>query len=272
MEQWRAELARQPLAMSEAAACEALGLSPGPDGVVTEEEMRKAYRNLARRYHPDKNPDPAARTKFLVIQKAYHRLQAGAAGGQGPQPWRILLMLRAQVILYRRYGDVLAPYKYAGYPQLLEVLRQQQPVTAIRKSAEGGGTTSAGAAAAAEGPAAATGEGGGTREGAAAAGGSGDGFFSKERMDLVLTAIELCWLTCSTSPRNAEELLRAGGVGVLGQLLGRCVGVMPLDAAPNSEQAVITTHVLRTLAGLAAVEGGRHELGGLGQIVSDVIR
>lgn len=49
MEQWRAELARQPLAMSETQACEALGLSPGPDGVVSEDDMRRAYRALARR-------------------------------------------------------------------------------------------------------------------------------------------------------------------------------------------------------------------------------
>jgi hypothetical protein len=49
MEQWRAELARQPLAMSEGQACEALGLTPGPGGVVSEDDMRRAYRTLARR-------------------------------------------------------------------------------------------------------------------------------------------------------------------------------------------------------------------------------
>jgi hypothetical protein len=53
MEQWRAELARKPLAMSEAEACATLGISAaaaGPDGVVSEEEMRRAYRSLARRW------------------------------------------------------------------------------------------------------------------------------------------------------------------------------------------------------------------------------
>jgi hypothetical protein len=49
MQQWRAELARKPLAMSEAQACEALGVVPGPGGVVAEDEMRRAYRALARR-------------------------------------------------------------------------------------------------------------------------------------------------------------------------------------------------------------------------------
>lgn len=50
MEQWRAELARQPLAMSEVQACETLGITAGADGVVTEDDLRKAYRALARRY------------------------------------------------------------------------------------------------------------------------------------------------------------------------------------------------------------------------------
>lgn len=49
MEQWRAELARRPLAMSETQACEMLGLTPGPAGVVDEDDMRRAYRALARR-------------------------------------------------------------------------------------------------------------------------------------------------------------------------------------------------------------------------------
>lgn len=43
-------------------------------------------------------------------------------GLQGPQPWRLLLLLKGQCILYRRYGDVLEPFKYAGYPMLLSAV------------------------------------------------------------------------------------------------------------------------------------------------------
>lgn len=50
MEQWRAELGRQPLAMSETQACETLGIAAGAGGLVSEDDMRKAYRALARRY------------------------------------------------------------------------------------------------------------------------------------------------------------------------------------------------------------------------------
>ncbi len=89
-----AELARKPLAMTESEACALLQITPNTDGIVTEDTLKSAYRQLARKYHPDKNP--AGRDTFMAIQKAYERLQAGAAGGQGPQTWRILLLLKVR--------------------------------------------------------------------------------------------------------------------------------------------------------------------------------
>jgi Ca-activated chloride channel family protein len=38
---------------------------------ATQEEIRGAYFELARQYHPDANPDASAREHFLVIQDAY---------------------------------------------------------------------------------------------------------------------------------------------------------------------------------------------------------
>lgn len=47
---------------------ETLGVNRGAD----KSELQKAYRKLARKYHPDMNPDnPAAQSKFKRIQEAY---------------------------------------------------------------------------------------------------------------------------------------------------------------------------------------------------------
>ena len=74
---------------------------------ASEEDIQTAYREMARKYHPDLNPDDAkAKEKFQQVQRAYEVLSnaekremydrygasfeqvgAGAAGtGQGP-PW-----------------------------------------------------------------------------------------------------------------------------------------------------------------------------------------
>lgn len=45
--EWRRELSRKPLAMSEGEALQVLGIAPGPDGVVSEDELRRAYRCAA---------------------------------------------------------------------------------------------------------------------------------------------------------------------------------------------------------------------------------
>ena len=38
---------------------------------ATESEIKRAFRSLARRYHPDKNPDDAeAETKLKQVQEA----------------------------------------------------------------------------------------------------------------------------------------------------------------------------------------------------------
>src|SRR5438132_7777254 len=42
---------------------------------ATEDEIKKAYRRLARELHPDTNPDPAATERFKKITVAYETLR-----------------------------------------------------------------------------------------------------------------------------------------------------------------------------------------------------
>jgi DnaJ-class molecular chaperone len=79
----------------------------GVSRTASQDEIQKAYRKLARKYHPDKNPDDAtAKKKFQEVQSAFEVLSdeekrkrydqfgadfesigAGRGAGDGPQ-WR----------------------------------------------------------------------------------------------------------------------------------------------------------------------------------------
>jgi hypothetical protein len=48
----------------------ALGLSPG----ASDSEIKKAYRQLARKYHPDVSSEPDAEERFVEITTAYEHL------------------------------------------------------------------------------------------------------------------------------------------------------------------------------------------------------
>lgn len=52
----------------------------------------------------------------------------------------------------------------------------------------------------------------------------------------------------------------------------RCVGILPNDVAPLAAETVITTHALRTLAGLAAVDAARRDMEGQPQLLADIVK
>lgn len=47
---------------------------------ATPDEIKAAYRRLARQYHPDVNPDPGAKEKFQQLSAAYQYLTKTSAG------------------------------------------------------------------------------------------------------------------------------------------------------------------------------------------------
>src|SRR5918996_1989779 len=74
----------------------------GVDRKASDEEIKKAYRKLARQYHPDRNAgDKAAEERFKEVQEAYSILSDpdkrkaydaggmfGGAGGFDPRSFR----------------------------------------------------------------------------------------------------------------------------------------------------------------------------------------
>ena len=48
-----------------------LGLPPD----ATFDEIKKAYRTLAKELHPDRNPDPASVKRFVAVARAYEELE-----------------------------------------------------------------------------------------------------------------------------------------------------------------------------------------------------
>ena len=62
-----------------------LGLSPD----ATEEEVTRTYRQLAKKYHPDLNPNnPEAARKMSEINAAYQQIKNGAGAGESYEDYR----------------------------------------------------------------------------------------------------------------------------------------------------------------------------------------
>ena len=71
-------------------------LGVGPD--VSDAELKKAYRDLSKKYHPDANPDNpmAAEERFKEIQEAYRQIVEARERGTSP------------------YGSASGSYSYGG--------------------------------------------------------------------------------------------------------------------------------------------------------------
>ncbi|GFR46451.1 hypothetical protein Agub_g8025, partial [Astrephomene gubernaculifera] len=91
-------------------------------------------------------------------------------------------------------------------------------------------------------------------------GGGASAFFTGEVLEQVLAAAQLCWLTVRCCGRNAEELARSGGAGVMVQLLSSCMQALRPGSPAALPPARIATAALRCLAGLAAVPEARAAL------------
>ena len=116
IERWREEMSKGMADTGEREAMELFGLK----GRIDHLELRKAYKNMARKYHPDKNPN--GREMFEKIQTAYELLTSIEIKVNETDLKNVVIILRTQNIIYRRFPGTVKSQKYPAYGMLTQVL------------------------------------------------------------------------------------------------------------------------------------------------------
>ena len=79
-----------------------LGVAPN----ASEEEIKKVYRSLAMRYHPDRNDAPAAAARFKSVAKAYEILSDRAKRDEYDQSVNHRIILDAEAEAYELWRSL----------------------------------------------------------------------------------------------------------------------------------------------------------------------
>ena len=117
-----------------------LGLERG----ASDEEVKKAYRRLAKQYHPDTNPgDEAAARKMQEINAAYEQIKnpsAGAAQGQAEaDPFAEWFRQRSagqQQSTRFRNPETQAAWQYVQYRRFAEALQALSGIPVQQRDAQ----------------------------------------------------------------------------------------------------------------------------------------
>ncbi len=81
-----------------------LGIAPN----ATPDEIKKRYRAMAMRFHPDRNSDEGAQARFNAIQKAYEVLSDAQLRKDYDQKFNDRIVLDAEAEAYELWRSVFA--------------------------------------------------------------------------------------------------------------------------------------------------------------------
>ena len=81
-----------------------LGIAPN----ASEDEIKKVYRSLAMRYHPDRNQEPGADARFKAIAKSYEVLSDPVKREEYNQSLNHRIIIDPEAEAYQLWRSVFA--------------------------------------------------------------------------------------------------------------------------------------------------------------------
>ena len=81
-----------------------LGVAPN----ASDEEIKKVYRSLAMRYHPDRNQAPGAEARFKAVTRAYEILSDAARRDEYNQSVNHRIVLDAEAEAFELWRSLFA--------------------------------------------------------------------------------------------------------------------------------------------------------------------
>lgn len=78
-------------------------------------------------------------------------------------------------------------------------------------------------------------------------------------------------IRCAASSLNGEELVRDGGIHLLGTLLSRCMCVVQTTTPGTEPSSIIVTNIMRTFSVLSQFEAARAEMLEFSGLIEDIV-